>query len=308
MVLDPYPPPEARDAALLTLAHELGAEVVEYGSSVEGRPLTAARLGPPSGPAVVVCANIHGVEVIGQRVAMQTLRLAADHPLRERASLWVAPCLNPDGVARTWAQGGHGTLGELRCNARGVDLNRNFPRPYGAGPSRLPGAGSDRPQDATYRGPHALSEPETAALAALLDKVRPLAGVNLHAFMGTLIQPPVRSWSDWRGYGRLAAAFRQAQRGVGYRRLATPILDPFTGEQEDWQHHVLGCWAVCVECFSLPASYTQHLRAPSLFWRFNPRDPEALARRDAPAVLAWLQAALELGPPSGQPALSQQSL
>ena len=61
--------------------------------------------------------------------------------LRERAELWVIPCLNPDGYARVWQRGGVGRLPELRPNARGVDLNRNFPLPAGRRRLALPGRG-----------------------------------------------------------------------------------------------------------------------------------------------------------------------
>ena len=133
-----------------------------------------------------------------------------------------------------------------------------------------------------------------------------MASANLHSFMGTLI--PARVWHphDWRIYGQLAHTFRAAQRAerrgwLGYRRLATPWFDVFTGELEDWQHHVLGCWAVCVECFSVAASVRQHRRAPTSFARFNPADPTRVVRRDAPAVRAWPQAAATLERPPPRP-------
>ncbi len=56
----------------------------------------------------------------------------------------------------------------------------------------------------------------------------------------------------------------------------------WTGEQEDWQHHVHGTWALTVEVFPLAASFRQHLRALSLFWRFNPRDPRPWVDNDVP--------------------------
>ncbi len=59
--------------------------------------------------------------------------------LRERAVVVVVPCSNSDGAARTELQRGRRTLKELRCNAHGVDLNRNFPLPQGASPSFLDG-------------------------------------------------------------------------------------------------------------------------------------------------------------------------
>jgi hypothetical protein len=301
-VLAPYPDPDAREAELDALADSLGGAVVEYGRSLQDRPLRALRLPGGPGPRVLCSANIHGVEYIAGRVAFGLLHgLAAGDPaltrLRERAELWVIPCLNPDGYARTWTAAGRGRLAELRANANGVDLNRNFPRPGGAPASRLPGAGSDRPGDATYRGPAPLSEPETAALERLFAAQGFHASVNLHAFMGTVIPARVTERDAYARYRDLARALAHAQPRVRYRRLAHRIFDTFTGEQEDHQHHAHGTWAVCLETFPLRASYAQHLRRPSVFWRFNPHDPAPWIANDVPGIAAYFNAALDLPPP-----------
>lgn len=301
--LAPYPSPEERATEVAALAARVGGELVEYGASAEGRPLVAVRVPSTlSDPPRLLCsANIHGVEYIAGRVALGLLSaLAEGDPraadLRARAELWVIPSLNPDGYARTFAAEGRGLLPHLRSNARGVDLNRNFPRPYGAPPSRLPGAGSDRPGDATYRGPHPLSEPETAALDRLLGEQQFLASANLHAFMGTLIPARVTDRPSYAAYRELCRSFAAAQPRRRYTRLAARVFDTFTGEQEDHQHHVHRTWALCVETFPVLASYAQHMRAPSVFWRFNPRDPRPWIDNDVPGLLAYFDAALRRGP------------
>jgi hypothetical protein len=213
--LAPYPDPDTREHELDELAVRLDGELVVYGQSREDRPLRALRL-PGGGPRILCTANIHGVEYIAGRVALGlAARLADRDPelqrLRARAELWLIPCLNPDGYARTWSTGGQGRLAELRANAAGVDLNRNFPRPGGGPPSRLPGAGSDRPGDATYRGPHPLSEPETAALDRLFAAQRFHASVNLHSFMGTVIPARVTDRDAYATYRELARVLAHAQ-------------------------------------------------------------------------------------------------
>lgn len=298
--LAPYPSPEARAVETADLAARVGGELVEYGASVEGRPLVAVRVPSTlSDPPRLLCAaNIHGVEFIAGRVALGLLSaLQAGDPralgLRARAELWVIPSLNPDGYARTFAAAGHGVLPAFRCNARGVDLNRNFPRPGGAGPSWLPGAGSSVPGHATYRGAHPLSEPETAALDRLFVAQRFVASANLHSFMGTLIPARVTERPAYRTYKRLCRAFAAAQPRHRYRRLASRIFDTFTGEQEDHQHHAHRTWAVCVEVFTIFASLRQHWRAPSVFWRFNPRDPAPWVDNDVSGLLGYYAAALD---------------
>lgn len=302
----PYRPPPARRREVERLAAVLRAELVEYGASVDGEPLIAVRVPPTvrTDRRVLCSAGIHGPEWVGAEVALGFLRAlgeASGHAaaLRRQAEVWVIPCLNPDGARRTFEREGIGPLAVLRPNARGVDLNRNFPRPHDAPASRwLPGAGSDAPGDATYRGPHPLSEPETAALDGLLGEQRFWASANLHSFMGTLIPARVTTRPAYTSYRQLCRHFAAAQPRTRYRRVAHRIFDVFTGEQEDHQHHVHDCWAVCVEVFSLAASFRQHLRAPSTFWRFNPRDPGPWIANDVPGLVAYFQAALNSARPS----------
>ncbi|MEL6341792.1 MAG: M14 family metallopeptidase [Myxococcota bacterium] len=276
---------------------------MQYGQSVGGRPLLAIRV--PStradAPRVMICANIHGVEFIGNRVATAALSQVIARGLNARAEVWALPCLNPDGYARTWETDGDRPLGFMRKNAHGVDLNRNFPMPWSSRPVTVPFAGARTPESATYRGAAPASEPEVAHLIALMGRIRPHASVNLHAFMGTVIQPKVRHRTDHQIYGRLIGAIQRAQPRWRYTRLAFPLFDVFTGEQEDYQHHVLRCWSVCLECFPIRASFRQHVQAPSVFWRFNPRSLKPWIENDVSAVFAYLNAALQEKRPPDRP-------
>lgn len=309
----PYPDPDARDRELDTLCRKVGAERSTYGESVEGRPLEAVFIKGRSddGRAVSVCANIHGIEWIGNRVAhafLAGLDGGLSAALLDVADVWVFPCLNPDGYERTFAQGGKGRVRDLRKNANKVDLNRNFPLPFGAEPSWWPTAGSYTEDDATYRGTGPLSEPETRHLAARLDEIRPWASANLHSFMGTMIPARTPHQEDSRGYQELFEHFRNAQPHASYRLMQSQTFDVFTGEQEDHQHHVHQTWAACFESFPIFASIGQHLRAPSSFWRFNPHDPEPWVANDVPAVVAFLRAALDRDrPPQREGAITPRT-
>jgi len=306
--LAPYPTPEARDDTTRELARTLGAEIRQFGLSVEGRPLLAVRVptGNKDAPKVLITGNIHGVEWISSQVVLGVLRVLAAGDagsqvarLHARSEIWAVPCLNPDGYARTFIGEGHGSLAGLRTNANGVDLNRNFPLPVGQVRKRLPGAGSHVPGKATYVGTGPLSEPESLAIELLMLEQRFHAGVNGHSFMGKVI--PARTLHREAGavYKRLCKDLAHAQTSASYGRLASPWFDTFTGELEDHQHHAHRMWAVCLETFSFGASVRQHFRAPSLFWRFNPRELQTWIDNDVAAICAFLLAALAEPRPGG---------
>lgn len=304
-LLGPYPSPAQRAARLDALADTTGEAVEVIGHSVEGRPIRALeiRRGASSdSPLVLVVGNIHGPEFISSQVALGCVQATSDGhrawaQLCEQARVCVVPCLNPDGYARTYEAQGRGCLSALRSNARGVDLNRNFPIPRGERRWPIPGAGSSNPEAPTYHGPSPLSEPESMALAKLARRERPHACVGLHSFMGRTITPRVRDRVDYAQYGRLCRAFARAQPSWKYGRLASRLFDVFTGEQEDFLHHELRCWSICVETFSLAATFSQHLRAPRIFDRFNPADPAPWVANDIEGIVAFFRRALQLPRP-----------
>jgi protein MpaA len=126
---------------------------VVIGTSVRGRPIVAWHLGETGKRKVVLIAGMHGNEPAPTAI-LRTLR---DGRSVHGIDLWVVPAYNPDGLAR-------GT----RRNARGVDLNRNYPYDW------APLTGS------YYSGPRASSEPETRAMMRFLGKVRPDRILSFH--------------------------------------------------------------------------------------------------------------------------------
>ena len=131
------------------------------GYSVEGRPITAHRVG--SGAIkVALVGDIHGAfEANTHLLARQLLEHFQAHPdqVPANVSLWIVPTMNPDGLE----------TGQ-RWNANGVDLNRNAdtdldgcarndwsPDTY-TSEGRHPGAGGSFP----------FSEPEARAIRDFL--------------------------------------------------------------------------------------------------------------------------------------------
>jgi protein MpaA len=142
--IPPLPPIAAIDALSFPVDTE-----VEIGRSVEGRPITVIRRGTPGGTRVLAVGAIHGNEDAGVAIID---RLASE-PLPEGIELWLVRSMNPDGQAR-----------QDRQNSNAVDLNRNFPHNW----DYLGVEG-----DWQYGGTGPASEPETQAMVALGDSVRP---------------------------------------------------------------------------------------------------------------------------------------
>jgi protein MpaA len=137
-----------------------------YGTSVDGIPLTVYL--PDSGSAeVLILAAIHGDEAETTVVVSEALRTLPVGELKAAVIL----CGNPDGMLR-------GTRG----NARGVDLNRNFPTSnWKPDPVFYKSRANDARDIALSAGTEPASEPETKALLALIEKLSPRAVVTLHS-------------------------------------------------------------------------------------------------------------------------------
>lgn len=145
-------------AATSALPSVVDRQVV-FGQSVRGVALVATELGNPQLPALLVVGSIHGDEPAGVAVVDA---IAAVRPTSDE-HLWLVRTLNPDGLAA-------GTRG----NAHGVDLNRNFPDSW------RPLTGRQ------FAGVKPLSEPESAALDALLRRISPRVGIWFHQPLGVI--------------------------------------------------------------------------------------------------------------------------
>lgn len=143
----------------------------EYGKSLEGLPLTV--FSPDDrGAELVILAAIHGDETETTVVVSEALRSLPAGELRAAVILTG----NPDGVVR-------GTRG----NARGVDLNRNFPTSnWQPGEVFYKSRANDARDIALTPGAAPASEPETRALLALLEELQPRAIVTLHSALACI--------------------------------------------------------------------------------------------------------------------------
>jgi protein MpaA len=186
------PPPTAPPTTSPPIVQEL-----ELGQSVEGRPITAVERGTPGGTAVLVIGCIHGDEDAGMSVVDRLM--AATVP--DGVDLWLVPSMNPDGQAH-----------QVRTNAHQVDLNRNFPQ--GWAPLGAPG-------DSQYAGTGPASEPETAAVVALVERIRPSLTVWYHQDLNRIDVGTGRAGQIQRRYAELTGLPVAPVTGGTYTGTAT---------------------------------------------------------------------------------------
>ncbi|MDP3893529.1 M14 family zinc carboxypeptidase [Nocardioides sp.] len=194
------------------------------GHSVRGRPITAWRLGVKGKRRVVLISTMHGNE----RRTREILAALRDGRPIKGVDLWVIPQYNPDGYAAN-----------TRKNARGVDLNRNFPYRW----APLTGA--------THSGPKPASEPETRAVMRFLRKVRPKRIASFH-------QPLYGVDTDTKNpkYARRLA------RKLKLPRKTFNCGGVCHGTMTGWFNHNFDGAAVTVEYGAAPSRHRMQQQAP----------------------------------------------
>ncbi len=180
----------ASDAAYDLTVPERAEEVV-YGQSGGGRDLVAYRFG--GGENVLVAGfALHGFEDGWERdgaalvYTAEQLMQRLDTELPEGWTVYVLPCMNPDGLLDGSTMNGPGRCtttsldeaGQLSTE-RGIDLNRSFPIGWAV-----------QREARNYNGTRPLAAQESKALAQLLQAVRGTGKnvcLDVHGWYGQII-------------------------------------------------------------------------------------------------------------------------
>lgn len=183
-------------------------KLVTLGRSHQGRDIIALKLTQgardvPDGsrPAVLYSSLQHAREWISAEVNRRLLRHFVDQwrannqeikDLLKSTELWFVVVANPDGYQytfdheRLWRKNMRDNNGDGQITVGdGVDPNRNFNEHWGHDNE----GSSPIPAEETYRGPGPASEPETRAMAGLIDRVKPRFQSNLHSYGQWLLYP-----------------------------------------------------------------------------------------------------------------------
>jgi murein peptide amidase A len=165
------------------------------GSSHRSRPVLARRGGASASDAratrVLVLGAIHGDELTAGWLALQWAAMSP--PDGNEFSVLHVPIANPDGVF---------DAAPSRTNARGVDLNRNFPTPQWNSESVKWWTQQAKRDPRRWPGKAAASELETKNVISLIQSFKPSVIVSIHAPLGVLDYdggglPPKRIGSIW---------------------------------------------------------------------------------------------------------------
>lgn len=155
------------------------------GTSVLGRNLYALKVGQGK-PIGIAQYAIHGREFITAKLALAHYEIGV-----KKGSLWLLPMLNPDGCllsqigissvsdterkTRLLELEPSGNFTRWKANANGVDLNVNFDAKWGKGAKNV-----FYPSSENYVGVSPFSEPETKALKAFTEEIRPDYTLSYH--------------------------------------------------------------------------------------------------------------------------------
>lgn len=203
------------------------SEVKVFGTSVKGRLLRAYRIGDPTSTRkVVLMSTMHGNEAGTARIMLDLMR----GPAVTGADIWVIPYLNRDGYAR-----------HTRKNARGVDLNRNFPTGW-------------KRQTGSYNSGRApASEPETKALMRFLNAVDPDYVVSLH-------QP---LYGVDTSYAKTRALALRLAKGLRLPKKVFSCTSGCHGTMTQWFNRNHPGAAITVEYGSRVTSYQEKVTGPT---------------------------------------------
>ena len=175
------------------------------GHSLAGRPIALHQSGDPKWSGeLLVFGCIHGDECAASGIEpVSALSAGCPDP---SADIYMLANLDPDG-----------TTAGSRLNARGVDLNRNFPSQW----QRI-----GRPFSPQYSGSRPFSEPETRLAAQVIRSVRPAATIWFHQYRGE--RPFVRAWGQSMAGGQKFADLAR----MPLRAMRWPA-----GTGPNWQNH-----------------------------------------------------------------------
>ncbi len=222
-------------------------EVQSIGKSIWGKELYCIRLG--TGRAKLLYSGAHhGMEWITSALLMRfaceylsaeedgrALRGFNVAALSRRASLYIVPMVNPDGVQlatsglpkcldgaekqRLLRINGSDDFSKWQANARGVDLNHNYDAMWQKSKALEAEYGIFSPGPTRFSGAHAESEPESRAVADLTREMEFLLTIAFHSqgkviYHGFMGKEPQNSLKIAKAFTRISPYKLDSTEGI----------------------------------------------------------------------------------------------
>ncbi|KXS10633.1 hypothetical protein M427DRAFT_61847 [Gonapodya prolifera JEL478] len=229
------------------------------GKSFQGRDLFQVRIGTRTNPSVkqvYIQGLIHAREwVAGSTVQYIAYKLASaysnpadpDNAWAVRTlnatEFYIVPVVNPDGYEYSWTTDRLWRKNRRRAvttsSAVGVDLNRNYPKGWGADPN----GASTTPSAQDYKGPSPLSEPESRVITSnFVNTLRSaILSIDYHSYSQLILRPPGYNYAipaaqvtKLKAAGDAGAAAIAARSGRTYTSQTALQLYPATGTAVDY--------------------------------------------------------------------------
>ncbi|XP_050711920.1 carboxypeptidase B-like [Eriocheir sinensis] len=228
--------------------HPRQVKVEVAGRSVEGRPIhlvtltdDVANAHAARKPVVFVEGGIHAREWVSPSAVLGVVNNLLQTPNLTAGLEWrIMPLVNPDGYLASWRKNRLWRKNTARTSGTkcvGVDLNRNFGYHWGDIGS------SSNPCSQLYRGPHAFSEPEAAAVrdAMLEHKARIKAYVTFHSYGQLILYPWSYTYDKHDNNDRMAALSNGMAEAINRTNgeeytvgHLAQVLNPVGGTSGDW--------------------------------------------------------------------------
>lgn len=159
--------------------------------------------------------------------------------LVNNTEMYFVPCINPDGYLRNESTDPNGggmhrkNMAPVGTSNPGVDLNRNYS--YGWNTTGV----SSNPNNDTYPGTSAFSEPETQAMKWLVETYGFVSAFNAHTYGNTLLHPigtTSAEFADHHDYFTDLTAHMCMHNG--YFPQKSSGLYPASGDSDDYEYKV----------------------------------------------------------------------
>lgn len=247
-----------------SLAHKYSGKISYHslGKTYDKRDIWCLRIGRVNAPRkLVIDAAIHAREWLNTQLVMrhteQILRNYNEYRERFRnVCVYIVPMNNPDGVSIS--QYGYqavrneklqkkvkkiGHFSRWKNNARGVNLNNNFPAGFRKSKK------TKKADWVFYSGKKAASEKETKALMNFIDKVKPKAVINLHSTGSIIYWDFNVGGSLHQQLYRLASKVNSMNR---YRMMPKSSSTAMAGGFADWLVYEKSIPSITIETGNVP--------------------------------------------------------